>query len=244
MKKLIFLTCLIASPYTIRAQQEFYVSVFTGVSKIASIHSTELETFSNSRISDRYLPGLNINLNYSFHLGKLKLETGLGYTQIQGLQTESFNLYTDDTYLNYYRMEVVTERKSHNLILPLTAHFQLDQLDFGLGFYANYLLTDEYFISFSRDEQPMGFQGGGNQLKKADVGFNSNMSFYISEHMKIKASVLYGFTNLNQGTEQGAPYFVVQLNPQERELKNRQFLLGLTYSVFKKDKKVRLPELE
>jgi hypothetical protein len=103
--------------------------------------------------------------------------------------------------------------------------------------YGGYNLTDQGFISFYNNEEPGGFQGTGNQLNKFDIGLNARLAINISENMKLKTSILYGFSNLNTGSEKGAHYFMNQTNPQERELKNRQFLIGLSYRIFQKERR-------
>ncbi len=233
MKKVLLFSCfLYFSVGTFMAQNEVRLSVFSGMGKIASVHSIEDEVLSGTKISDRYLPAFNLLASYMHHFKHFQLETGLGFSQIKGEQRETFNLYTDMTYLNFYRMEVITERKSKNLYLPITAHFQVKKFNFGIGGYSSFLLTDSYFISFYRDDEPEGLQGGGKQLKSIDFGINAQMGYDISDKLRLNFSVLHGLNNVNSGSEKGAKYFLYQLSPQERTLKNHQILIGLNYQLF------------
>jgi hypothetical protein len=123
MRNFIFLSCLLISSKSIYSQHEFSFSAFSGISKIASIHTTEDEVFSQSRISERFAPALNLSLTYSYGFGKFQLETGLGFSQLKGYQSETYVVnYFNST--DNYKVEVITERKSKNLYIPLSLHYQ------------------------------------------------------------------------------------------------------------------------
>ena len=233
MKVLFFLAAFTCFSLPLFAQHQMSVSLNSGIGKSALITELESESKMMTNISDKYSTSYNAQLNYSFQKNHWIAETGLAYNLIKGSTQETFKVYDWYNQYQYHTYAAHETRRAHYLTIPLMIHYKFNKLSIGAGLFAALLLTDYFFIQFYRDEIPDGFQQGGNRLKNFDIGANAKVHFSLNEKFGLQALINYGFSDVSNGTQNGAVYQILQLNEaSNRQLKNRQLLVGITYRIF------------
>lgn len=233
MKVPFFLAASACLSLPLFAQHQMSVSLNSGIGKSALITDLESEVEMKTNISDEYCMSSNAQLNYSFQKNHWIAETGLAYNLIKGSTRETFNVYDWSNQYQYHTYAAHETRRAHYLTLPLMIHYKFNKLSIGTGIFAALLLTDYSFIQFYRDEIPNGFQQGGNRLRNFDIGANAKVHFSLNEKFSLQAMILCGFLDVSNGTQNGAVYQTLQINEaSNRQLKNKQFLVGISYRIF------------
>ncbi len=233
MKVQFFLVVSTCFSLPLFAQHQMSVSLNSGIGKSALITDSESEAGMNTNISDKYSMSYNAQLNYSFQKNHWIAEMGLAYNLIKGSTRETFNVYDWSNQYQYHTYATHETRRAHYLTIPLMIHYKFNKLSIGGGLFAALLLTDYSFIQFYRDEMSNGFQQGGDRLSNFDIGANAKVHFSLNEKFGLQALINYGFSDVSNGNQDGAIYQTFQLNEaSNRKLKNRQFLVGISYRIF------------
>ena len=233
MKVHFFLVASACFSLPLFAQHQMSVSLNSGIGKSALITDSESEMELQTDISDKYSVSYNAQLNYSFQKNHWIAETGLAYNLIKGSTRETFNVYNLFNQYEYHTYAAHETRRAHYLTIPLMIHYKFNKLSIGAGLFAALLLTDYSFTQFYHDEMPGGFQQGGNRLTNFDIGANAKVHFALNEKFGLQALINYGFLDVSNGNQDGAVYQTFQLNEaSNRQLKNRQILLGISYRIF------------
>lgn len=228
-----FLTAFSLFSTPLFAQHHVDVSLSSGIGKSALITDFEEEKEIQTVITDKYSATYNVQVNYFFQKNHWIAETGIGYNLIKGSTKETFNAYDFFNQNEYDRYATHETRRAHYLTIPVTIHYQFNKLRLGAGVYAGIHLTDYSFIQFYRNEMPNGFQQGGNRLSSFDIGATAKVHYALNDQFGIQATMNYGFSDVSNGNQTGAIYQTFQLREAtNRELKNRQFLLGISYRLF------------
>lgn len=231
MKLSVFCSLVLFVNFSSYSQHRVSASVNSGIGKIETLFSLEEEqnAMIGSTVSDRYGITYGFDVNYSFEFGKLVLESGLNYNFIKGYQSDHFNQYKDFSGLYYDRMGVDVARKAHYLTLPLLVKYHQNKFSVGAGAFVSYLLTNSSMITFYKNDDFYGFQQGGNNMNKFDYGFRGMLGYDITEKVTLQFTTNIGFSNLNDGSEQGAIYATYQIDPISLKLRSKQFMLGVRY---------------
>lgn len=233
--KYLFLTCLgVTLSAQLFSQHHLSVTANGGVGKMTVAQDFIYQAESSGRLEESLASTGGFSLNYAFKMGDFSLETGLGYNQIKGNQSETFTITTVDinSVNTLHAVNLQTFRKAHYLDVPLTFNYQLDEFRFGVGAYARYLITNSTMLIAYSDNDLFILQNSGNNLSTFDFGLTANLSYKIGEKYDLMLSVNHGLSNVSNGTEQGAKYFTYGLTKEPRELRNRQFMLGIKYHIF------------
>lgn len=227
-----FLTALALCPFGVFSQHHLSASLNSGIGKSALLTDFDSEIAMQTTIEDRFSMTYNAQLTYTFQKNHWLVETGLAYSMIKGSTTETFNVYDFFNQFNYSVYTAEETRRSHYLTLPLLLHYTFNKLSFGAGVYGSLKLTDYSAYEFYIDDMPSGFQQGGNRLSKFDLGASAKLHYSITEKIGLQSQVNIGFLDVSNGSQTGAMYQTLQLNEAtNRQLKNRQLLLGITYRI-------------
>jgi len=233
MKTVVFCCFVLPINFSLYSQHQFSVSLSTGIGKIATLYSVEDEqnAIIGSNVSDKFDISYEVDANYSYEFGKLVLESGLHYNFIQGNQSEQFNIYKDPSGFYYDRMGVGVERKAHFITVPLIAKYHENKFSVGAGGFVSYLLTNSSMTTFYKNGDFFGFQQGGNNMNSIDYGVRAMVGYDINERVTLQFSTNIGLANLNDGSEQGARYSIYQIEPISLQLRSKQFMFGVRYSL-------------
>jgi hypothetical protein len=174
----------------------------------------------------------NAQLSYSFQKNHWIAETGLAYNLIKGSTRHTFNIYDWINQYQYHTYAAHETRRAHYLTIPLMIHYKFNKLSIGAGLFAALLLTDYSFFQFYHNGMPYGFQQGGNRLRNFDIGANAKVHYSLNEKFGLQALINCGFLDVSNGTQNESAYQPYQPNQaSNRQLKNRQFLLGISYRI-------------
>lgn len=234
MKVCSFLAVMAFFSVSVSAQSHLKLYLNGGIGKSAlSVPDYPSGTDYQTSISDRFKTTCNVQLNYSYNIKNWILETGLGYNFIQGFSKETFNVYNWFNEYEYEEYATTEVRRAHYLHLPITANYRIKKWTIGGGVYTAIKLTDYSRINFYRNSMPNGFQQGGNRLTSIDFGLTAKLEYAISEKWGIQATVNCGLKDVSNGNQKGAIYDTFQVQEAtNRKLHNRQFLIGLNYTLF------------
>lgn len=234
MKVCSFLAVMALFSASLNAQNHLKLYLNGGIGKSAlSIPDYPVDAAYQTSVSERFKATCNAQLNYSYRIKNWILETGLGYSLIQGFSEEKFNVYNLFNEFEYEEYATTEKRRAHYLQLPLMVSYRIRKWSIGGGIYGAFKLTDYSMIHFYRNSMQNGFQQSGNRLTAFDYGLTAKLEYAISDQWGIQAMVNCGLNDVSNGNQKGAVYNTFQLEEAtNRKLYNRQFMVGLNYTFF------------
>lgn len=231
MKRIIFVVALTLGSTPLYAQHSLSASVNGGIGKSQLMTDFDKEIHQQSAIEERYSPTFSIEGNYAYAIKNWGIETGVGLAHIQGFTEETFLAYNYFNNFEYFTLTVKESRKATYVQVPLRVKYNYKRFSFAAGVYAALHVTDASEMIFYRNGVNDGFQMGGNRLGEFDFGSTARVHYRVSNKWGAQFTANYGFTDVSNGNQQGAKYTLFQIDQAEgRELKNRQFMLGITYT--------------
>ncbi|MFT5819630.1 MAG: hypothetical protein ACI8ZM_000855 [Crocinitomix sp.] len=233
-----FIICVITlfSAQMAMSQLQFGINTKAGIGEMKKIPSDN-DFLSNNIIESQPAATWGISaLATKTFFEKLNLTLEVGYNNIKGVEEEVFfvTAFEDGSVTTY---ETETTRNAHYLSVPLSVEYKIaPKVWLGVGASANYLITNSTFFE-SRVNKARGlYYGTGNDLNRLDIGLHAQASVNLSDHFTLVAKANWGMLNTRTpGTGDALSTFFNFIEPQQFEVKNRQFTLGITYNLlFKK----------
>lgn len=236
MKRLLIFACVTLATFQLSAQQQVHLSVNSGIGKIG-FRLYPGDRSSIIRYEDRYFATYNINMSYAYGFGDFSIESGLAYNDLKGYQTDGRN-ETEMTIDGSYRTvqkDIITERTARYLTVPLKLNYRIDKLQIGAGVYASTSITTRYYAVEYTDGLYTNSNNDGKAMKNFDFGVSAQVEYALSDRASLLFSTNIGLMNLRPFTYQSQQFTPDQTTilTNWREVKNRQYMLGLKFRLFK-----------
>ena len=227
MKRIIFCLTLVFFTITSSAQSKFSFTLQNGIGQMKTFVHDPIPSISEIKTPISY--SNQASFNYSYHLKHLFFETGINYNFIQGTQIESLVMNA----INGLPAEIVskTKTKAHYVGVPLTINHKINHFNYGLGASINYRITNSHFTEIEENRQLLALIGGGNNLSKLDYGLIAQGGYVLNDHISVRANFYYGLNDISNGSNPGVSNILFQGDPSDRSIKNRQFTIGLRYTL-------------